>query len=180
MLMREGTHKSEGKRSRQLIVLWCIADHLVSVWLQAAISVPPKQWCFWALWSFYRPFKVDFFGAKARWSGAWRRACFSLRLTSWSLGSTATVSAWVWNHQETLLPQVFYANIAETMIIIHTFYCSSSSNVRMVVLIVFCSQGDNIQDAVSLTEHLDQWISVKQYLVRTVVMDKSVAWHYNI
>ena len=31
MLTREGTHKSEGDKSRQLIVLWCIADHLVSL-----------------------------------------------------------------------------------------------------------------------------------------------------
>lgn len=147
----------------------------MSVWLQAAISVPPEQWCFWALWSFYQPFKVGFFGAKARWSGACWWAYFQVRLNSWSIGSTATVSAWVWNHQETLLPQVFYANIAEIMVIIHTFYRSSSNNIRMVVLIVFCSQGDNIQDAVSLAEHLDQWISVTQHLVRT---DNSIAWRY--
>lgn len=43
----------------------------------------------------------------------------------------------------------------------------------MIVLIIFCSQGDNIQDAVSLTEHLDQWISVTQHLVSTIMIDNS-------
>ena len=47
---------------------------------------------------------------------------------------------------------------------------SSSRNLRMIVLIVFCSQGDNIQDAVALMEHLDQWISITQLLVHVYVL----------
>lgn len=51
--------------------------------------------------------------------------------------------------------------------IVILFYHSSSRTIRMIVLISFCSQGDNIQDAVLLIEHIDQWISVTQHLVGT-------------
>ena len=179
MHTREGTHKSKGKRSivmhcwslTSYSISWVISNapqyyQLSLFWLQATISVPPEQWCFWALWSFYQ-LKLGFFGAKATWSGAWRGACFLRHQLTWSLGWTATVSTWIWNYKETLLPQVFYASIADIFNVYHAVYYSSSNNVRMIVLIVFCSQGDNIQDAVSLTEHLDQWVSVTQHLVCT-------------
>ena len=46
-----------------------------------------------------------------------------------------------------------YSKLILLIVIIfrYNFYHSSSNNIKMVVLIVFCSQGDNIQDAVSLT-----------------------------
>ena len=31
----------------------------------------------------------------------------------------------------------------------------------MIVLIAFCSQGDNIQDALSLATYIDQWLELK-------------------
>ena len=37
---------------------------------------------------------------------------------------------------------------------------SSTDGVRMVVLVKFCSQGDNIQDAVGLATHLNAWLNM--------------------
>ena len=37
---------------------------------------------------------------------------------------------------------------------------SSTDGVRLVVLMKFCSQGDNIQDAVGLATHLNAWLKM--------------------
>ena len=40
-------------------------------------------------------------------------------------------------------------------------YPSMAENVRLVVLIAFCSQGDNVLDATGLVSYLDEWLKLK-------------------
>ena len=36
-----------------------------------------------------------------------------------------------------------------------------AESVRLVVLIAFCSQGDNVLDATALVSYLDEWLKLK-------------------
>ena len=36
-----------------------------------------------------------------------------------------------------------------------------AESVRLVVLIAFCSQGDNVLDATGLVSYLDEWLKLK-------------------
>ena len=43
-------------------------------------------------------------------------------------------------------------------------------SVRLVVLIAFCSQGDNVLDATSLVSYLDEWLKLKLQSVKVCCM----------
>lgn len=44
--------------------------------------------------------------------------------------------------------------------VIPPFLPRSSEGVRLVVLVAFCSQGDNTGDAKALVAHLNQWMEL--------------------
>lgn len=43
-------------------------------------------------------------------------------------------------------------------------FCYYFSETRLVLLVMFCSQGDNILDAVSMATHLDGWLNLVSYV----------------
>ena len=47
---------------------------------------------------------------------------------------------------------------------------SAAAGVRLVVLIAFCSQGDNIPDATGLASYLDEWLLLKSQLGKVCVI----------
>lgn len=40
------------------------------------------------------------------------------------------------------------------------FYSSCSEGIQMVVLLKFCSEGDNIPDALILADYLNEWLQI--------------------
>ena len=60
-----------------------------------------------------------------------------------------------------ILSYYFCSAVTDTFIC-HVFYHSSMvESVKLVVLIAFCSQGDNVLDATSLVSYLDEWLKLK-------------------
>ena len=56
----------------------------------------------------------------------------------------------------------FLASAVTDTFICHVFsYPSMVESVKLVVLIAFCSQGDNVLDATSLVSYLDEWLKLK-------------------
>lgn len=42
------------------------------------------------------------------------------------------------------------------------FTCSQSVGVRMVLMVAFCNQGDNIPDAVTMAGRLHRWMNINK------------------
>ena len=56
----------------------------------------------------------------------------------------------------------FLASAVTDTFICHVFsHPSMVESVKLVVLIAFCSQGDNVLDATSLVLYLDEWLKLK-------------------
>ena len=47
---------------------------------------------------------------------------------------------------------------------------SNLLGIRLIVLIAFCTQGDNIQDAIVMAGHIDKWIGISKKQVYYIIL----------
>ena len=65
----------------------------------------------------------------------------------------------------------FLASAVTDTFICHVFsHPSMVESVKLVVLIAFCSQGDNVLDATSLVSYLDEWLKLKPQSAKVCCM----------